>query len=103
MTPEQFAMKDWPEPPEPLDPLNLGSAIHEVVAELTQAKENWPRWPSAHHGFAIINEEFDELKKHVWTKQTDRDLIAMRKEAMQVAAMAIRFMIEVCDEKTGRS
>lgn len=51
---------------------------------------------SAHEGFAIMHEEFDELKAHVWMNQKKRDVTAMRAEAVQVAAMAIRFAAE-CD------
>lgn len=73
-----------------------------VLEEIRTAKENWPPFNSAHEGFAVLLEEVEELKTHVWTNQKRRDLEAMRREAMQVAAMAIRFMTEVCDEDTGR-
>jgi hypothetical protein len=71
---------------------------HEVVI----ASENWPPMNSAHEAFAVLHEEFDELKAHVWTNQKRRDLVAMKKEAVQVAAMAVRFAAEVCDEERGR-
>jgi hypothetical protein len=76
--------------------------IAEVLAEVSNARANWPPFNSAHEGFAVLSEEVDELKAHVWTNQRRRDLPAMRKEAMQVAAMALRFMGECCDETTGR-
>lgn len=77
-------------------------AANEVLDEIESAKKNWPPFNSAHEGFAVLLEEVEELKAHVWTNQKRRDLVAMRKEAKQVAAMAIRFMTEVCDEDTGR-
>jgi hypothetical protein len=77
-------------------------AANEVLDEVESAKKNWPPFNSAHEGFAVLLEEVEELKAHVWTNQKRRDLVAMRKEAMQVAAMAIRFMTEVCGEETGR-
>lgn len=77
-------------------------AIEAVQAELKFARDNWPAFHSAHEGFAILNEEFDELKAHVWTNQKRRDLNAMKKEAIQVAAMAVRFAEEVCSEERGR-
>lgn len=63
---------------------------------------NWPAFNSAHEGFAVLLEEIDELKAHIWMNQKKRDLTAMRKEAIQVAAMAFRFAAEVCDETRGR-
>lgn len=74
----------------------------EAADEAEGASHNWPPFNSAHEGFAVLHEEFDELKAHVWTNQKRRDLEAMRKEAIQVAAMAIRFVHDVCDGGRGR-
>lgn len=76
-------------------------AIEDMKTEL-KAAFIWPNYNSAHEGFAVMHEEFDELKEHVWMKQGKRDLAKMRQEALQVAATAIRFAAEVCDEHTGR-
>ncbi len=77
-------------------------AVIDARTEIINAKQNFPPFNSAHEAFAILNEEFDELKAHVWTNQKKRDLPAMRKEAIQVAAMALRFASEVCTEEAGR-
>ena len=53
-------------------------------------------------GFAALHAEFDELKAHVWTNQKRRDLAAMRKEAIQLAACAIAFAADCCGDETGR-
>ena len=72
----------------------------EVDAELARA-EKWPGFNSAHEGYAILAEEVDELWAHVKTNQKKRDLDAMRAEAIQVAAMAIKF-VQMIDNKRGR-
>lgn len=77
-------------------------SANEAVRDLRQARDNWPKFNSAHEGFAVLREEVDELWEHVKTNQKRRDLEKMRKEAIQVAAMALRFAEECCDEKTGR-
>lgn len=78
-------------------------AVAEVVAELEFARANWPAFNSAHEGYAVLLEEVDELWQHVKTNQKRRDLEAMRKEAIQIAAMALRFVADVCDDGRGRA
>lgn len=82
--------------------IKMFAASVEAVEEGMNAAEKWGPFNSAHEGFAVMMEEFDELWDHVKVNQKNRDLVAMRKEAMQVAAMAIRFMVDVCNEEVGR-
>lgn len=105
---DQPSMFPRPLPPAP-EPSAIQADIHhasvcaEIQAELDRARTLHPTpQNSAHEGFAVLLEEVDELKAHVWAKQSKRDLAEMRKEAVQVAAMAARFVVEVCDGGRGR-
>ncbi len=80
----------------------ISQTINEVRLEIEKARTAWPPFNSAHEGFGVLSEEVDELWDEVKIKQKNRDLGKMRKEAIQVAAMAIRFADEVCDEINGR-
>jgi NTP pyrophosphatase (non-canonical NTP hydrolase) len=82
--------------------VTLPKVLADVYAEVARATDNWPAFNSAHEGYAVLAEEVDELWDHVKTNQKRRDLAAMRKEAIQVAAMAVRFALEVCSEEAGR-
>lgn len=75
--------------------------ILEVMDELDRA-DVWPPMNSPHEGYGVLMEEVDELWTWIKTKQKNRDLAAMRREAIQVAAMAVRFAHDVCDEQRGR-
>ena len=55
-------------------------ALSLAGLELTKARQSWPRFNSAHEGYAVIAEELDELWAHVKTNQKRRDLRAMRTE-----------------------
>lgn len=77
----------------------LRSMAFECCAELQQAMGNWPKFNSAHEGYAVLLEEVDELWDHVKTNQKRRNHEAMRKECVQIAAMAMRFALEVCTEE----
>jgi hypothetical protein len=88
--------------PDAARALNLELALADVAAELQRARMKFRKFHSAHEGYAVALEEFDELKAHVWKKQKDRDLDAMRKEAIEAAAMCTAIAAECCDEITGR-
>ena len=62
----------------------LGGALADVVTEVEMATERFPPMNSAHEGFAVLKEEVDEL----WD---------------QVAAMAIRFIADVCTETVAQN
>lgn len=49
---------------------------------------------SPHEGYAVILEELDELWDEVCAQSCD--LAKARKEAAQVAAMGIRFLMDLC-------
>ena len=76
--------------------------VSASLAEIATVDARWPDFNSAHEGYAVLAEEVDELWVHVKTNQKRRDLEAMRKEAIQVAAVAIRFARGVCSEDRGR-
>lgn len=102
LIPGQTHICAGPLAPAPVEPLDCGTAVSLAFDELVKAREKWPRFNSAHEGYGVLLEEVDELWEHVKTNQKRRDLRAMRKEAIQIAAMALRFAVEVCDETNGR-
>lgn len=80
----------------------LGDNTAEAYSEARAASNNWPPFNSAHEGLAVLEEEVKELRDWVYTNQKKRDIQAMKKEALQVAAMALRFATDVCNESVGR-
>lgn len=74
----------------------------EVKAELLRATKKFGAFASAHEGYAVLFEEVDELWELVRLKQGEFRDELMRKEAIQVAAMAIRFVYDVCDKKVDK-
>lgn len=67
-------------------------AQEQVWAELTAANEAHPRqWVSLHEGLGVVLEEVVELGESVDTG----DLGHVRLEAIQVAAMGIRFLADL--------
>lgn len=79
--------------------MSVPGILWDVEQELYRARVKFKRQNSAHEGYAVLLEEVDELWEEVKRKQVDRSTQAMRKEAIQVAAMAIRFVLDVCDRE----
>ncbi len=75
-------------------------ALHLVTKELNRATNMYAPMNSPHEGIAILGEEFFELWQEVIKSPKKRDRQAMTEEAVQTAAMAIRFIIDVCLKET---
>ena len=74
--------------------------LAQVIEELNRANAHFPPFNSAHGGFAVLLEEVDELWDIVRLKQTSPGRDArMRAEAIQVMAMAWRFLVDCCGGK----
>jgi hypothetical protein len=67
----------------------------DASTELLRAMALFPAFHSSHEGLAVIWEEFEELKKHVWenTGSTSRAM----DEAIQLAAMALRYVYDLAE------
>lgn len=85
---------------ETLNTGKMEDILSVVIAELEDASGKFPAFHTPHEGWAIMKEEFDELWKAVMLKQNDptRNYM-MRKEAIQVAAMALRFLHDLEEVK----
>lgn len=71
------------------------AAFAQVAAELVRATELFPPLAGPHEGYAVILEEVDELWDEV--KGGTGRTLAARSEAMQIAAMAVRYMLDVTE------
>lgn len=78
-----------------MPPNVVESIIYEVTEELSFARGKFPPMRSFHEGLAIIEEELFELRMEVYKQHDVREREKLRHEAMQVAAMAIRFMLDL--------
>jgi len=73
----------------------------EVMRELASAMATNAPMHNAHEGYAVILEEVDELWDEVKLnpRKNPQRNTTMRKEAIQIAAMAVRFVLDVCDKE----
>lgn len=77
------------------------SDVGSILAEVRRATAKFPTWPTDPlHALAVLGEEFGELMKEVvqLTYEPHKSSTAeVRKEAIQTAAMAIRFVLSLND------
>lgn len=75
---------------------DLDSTIREIMREVARATDKFPTWPTDPlHALAVLGEEFGELTKAVvqLTYEPHKTSAAeVRTEAIQTAAMALRFI-----------
>ena len=72
------------------------ATVQQIIKEWHQAETQFPPFNSAHEGWAVIKEEMDELWEVVRENQaTPGREVRLQKEAIQVAAMALRFLVDL--------
>jgi NTP pyrophosphatase (non-canonical NTP hydrolase) len=78
-------------------PLPLKQYIIAVIQEQNAATEKHPNWPADDiHGAAIVAEEAGELVRAALQSTYENGrTIEMHKEAIQTAAMALRFLMNM--------
>jgi len=70
--------------------------LNAIEQELLRAKTLFPEiFHNQHEAIAVIREEYLELEKECFLNQKKYDLTAQRKEAVQLAAMCLRFIVEL--------
>lgn len=70
------------------------AAMALVSAELLRTRQKFPRpFASPHEGIGVLREEYLELEAEAFRQRVDS--ARMRDEAVQVAAMAVRFVADL--------
>lgn len=74
----------------------IEGVVFSVGEELRKSMTKWSLFNSRHEGYAVLLEEVDELWDEV--KKRKPDVKNMRAEAVQVAAMAMKFIMSMENE-----
>lgn len=76
------------------------SALELIRAEYERAIAKFPDdFTSPHEGYAILFEEVDELWDEVKGRRDPETMERMKKEAVQVGAMAVKFLVKIFGEE----
>mgnify|MGYP000894370204 CR=1 FL=1 len=76
--------------------MEIDKLLNEVNTEINRAMALYPKFNSTHEGYAVILEELDEVWEEVKKSKVSHGNESMRKELIQVAAMALRFINDLC-------
>jgi hypothetical protein len=74
--------------------------ILQIEAEVARAKRHGEKFASLHEAYAVILEEVDEIWDIARQKRRERDELELRKEFIQIAAMAVKALASM-DNFTG--
>jgi NTP pyrophosphatase (non-canonical NTP hydrolase) len=74
--------------------MDKNTALEMISKEHDKAVSKFGKFHTQHEGYAVILEEVDELWDEIKKNQKNYDIEAQRKEAMQISAMALRFMVD---------
>jgi len=64
--------------------------LSAIVAEMGRARRHGERFSSLHEAYAVILEELDEVWEITRKKRCNRNELELRKEFIQIAAMALK-------------
>jgi len=67
-----------------------------LIKECIDASYKFGAFSSSHEGWGVIREEYLELEDEI--RKNPFDMEKMRHEAIQLGAMAIRFIYDICNE-----
>lgn len=76
--------------------LDVDTFLDKIKAEYMRASRKFKPFSSKHEGYAVLLEEIDELWEAV---KTDKGWTKLEEEGIQVAAMALRFLMDVVNAK----
>lgn len=96
-TPLQEFEDEWEDEDQTEDLVD--NLLGEIFQEWQTARKMFGPHHSAHEGISVLREEFEELWDEVKKnpEKYPEAMPNMRKEAIQVAAMALRFLTDCCE------
>ena len=75
--------------------MNSEKAVRLVLEEYERAIAKFKPHASPLEGYAVLEEEFEELKAEVFKSPKKRDAARVRGELVQVAAMGVRYVTDI--------
>jgi NTP pyrophosphatase (non-canonical NTP hydrolase) len=93
LTPEEY--KKLTETPEAVNRVHLSVILEEIKSEVIKARAKHAPMRGRHEGYAVMLEEVDEVWEEI--KKRECNWSELRKELVQVAAMAVCMINEVVD------
>lgn len=75
----------------------LSTILDDIAEEVRSAESKFPPFNSGHEGYAVIKEELDELWEEIKNNKRPGTYDRQRKEAIQVGAMAVRYLLMLED------
>lgn len=78
----------------PLDKQRLRQIVSKVRTEIILATSKYGKFKDSGQAYCVIAKELCELHDEIFLKHQNKQ--RMEEEALQVAAMVIRFIMDVC-------